>query len=120
MDATPGRKPIRFLWCEIKTPPIGRNARWEIGRALQRLQEGDALSMPLSRPMSSIGRRCHELRIKDDEQKVTWRIVYRTDANSILVAEVFGKSTQKTPQQEIELCKQRFAQYDRIVKGEKQ
>ncbi len=90
-----------------------------MGRALQRLQEGDALSMPLSRPMPSIGRRCHELRIKDDEQKVTWRIVYRTDADAILVAEVFGKTTQKTPQQEIDLCKRRFADYDRIKKGER-
>lgn len=75
--------------------------------------------MPLSRPMPSIGRRCHELRIKDDEQKVTWRIVYRTDTDAILVAEVFGKTTQKTPQQEIDLCKRRFADYDRIKKGER-
>ena len=76
--------------------------------------------MPLSRPMPSIGRRCHELRVKDDEQKATWRIVYRMDADAILIAEVFGKTTQKTPRQEIELCKQRFAKYDRIVKGENQ
>ena len=74
--------------------------------------------MPLSRPMPSIGRRCHELRIGDDEKKVTWRIVYRTDADAVLVAEVFGKTTQKTPQEEIELCKLRFAAYDRIKKGE--
>ena len=88
-----------------------------MGRALQRLQEGDVLPMPLSRPMRSIGRRCHELRIDDDEQKITWRVVYRTDADAILVAEVFGKTTQKTPQQEINLCKRRFDNYDRIKKG---
>lgn len=58
------------------------------------------------------------LRIKDDEQKATWRIVYRTDADAVLVAEVFGKTTKKTPQQEIALCKRRFADYDRIKKGE--
>ena len=75
--------------------------------------------MPLSRPMPSIGRRCHELRFKDDDQKVTWRIIYRIDTDAILVAEVFGKTTQKTPQQEIELCKRRFADYDRIKNGEK-
>ena len=118
MDTPPDRKRLRFLWCEIRTPPFGTNARWESGRALQKLQEGETLSMPLSRPMPSIGRRCHELRIKDDEKKITWRIVYRTDADAVLVAEVFGKTTKKTPQEEIELCKQRFAAYDRIKKGE--
>ena len=46
------------------------------------------------------------------------RIVYRTDADAVLVAEVFGKTTKKTPQEEVELCKQRFAAYDRIKKGE--
>ncbi|MBQ3806872.1 MAG: type II toxin-antitoxin system RelE/ParE family toxin [Kiritimatiellae bacterium] len=118
METPSDRKPLRFLWCEIRTPPVGAKARWEMGRALQRLQEGDTLSMPLSRPMRSIGRRCHELRIDDDERKITWRVVYRADADAILVAEVFGKRTQKTPQQEIELCKRRFAAYDRIKKGE--
>ena len=109
MEAPPVRKPLRFLWCEIRTPPFGTKARWDSGRALQKLQEGETLSMPLSRPMPSIGRRCHELRIKDDEKKVTWRIVYRTDKDAVLVAEVFGKTTQKTPRREIEQAKRELA-----------
>jgi hypothetical protein len=41
------------------------------------LQNNERLSMPHSRPMPSIGRRCHELRINDGD--LSWRIVYRVD-----------------------------------------
>jgi phage-related protein len=44
--------------------------------------------------MPSIGRRCHELRIDDDN--VAWRIIYRTDADAIVIAEVFAKKTDRT------------------------
>ncbi len=47
--------------------------------------------MPHSRPMPSIGPRCHELRIQD--QSKTWRIVYRRDSDAIVIAEVFAKTT---------------------------
>ncbi len=110
-------RPVIFLSCEVKTPPFSREARIAVGKALQRVQAGDVLSMPISRPMPSIGRRCHELRITDAEQKATWRIIYRTDDDAILVAEVFGKTTQKTPKQEIDLCKKRLAKYDIDTKG---
>ncbi|MBR1836975.1 MAG: type II toxin-antitoxin system RelE/ParE family toxin [Kiritimatiellae bacterium] len=115
-NATKQLKPVRFLWCGIKSPPFGREARIAVGKALQRIQAGDVLPMPISRPMPSIGRRCHELRVADAEQSVTWRVMYRTDDDAILVAEVFGKTTQKTPKQEIELCKKRFATFDKIKK----
>lgn len=69
--------------------------------------------MPRSRPMPSIGRRCHELRI-DDEAK-TWRVVYRIDTDAIVIGEVFQKKTQQTPQWVIENCKTRFKAYDEIV-----
>jgi phage-related protein len=62
---------------------------------LRRLQRGDSLGLPQSRPMPSIGRRCQELRIPDED--ATWRIVYRIDADAIVVAEVFAKKTQATP-----------------------
>ena len=56
--------------------------------------------MPHSRPMPSIGRRCHELRIPDD--KLSWRIVYRIDEDAIVIAEVFSKKTCKTPKSVID------------------
>ena len=61
-------KPLVWLHGEIKTPPFGTTTRLEAGCLLRQLQQGAKLSMPLSRPMPSIGAHCHELRI-DDEKK---------------------------------------------------
>ena len=66
--------------------------------------------MPHSRPMPSIGARCHELRIKDRD--IDWRIVYRIDADAIVILEVFNKTTNRTPKHVIDTCKRRIAQYD--------
>ena len=77
---------------------------------LRLLQRGDKIAMPHSRPMPSIGKRCHELRIPDG--RVSWRIVYRVDADAIVIAEVFSKKTGKTPKAIIEICKQRLREYD--------
>ena len=107
-------KPLVILHGEIKTPPLSAAARIEAGVALRRLQRGEKLSMPLSRPMPSIGRRCAELRIVD--AKATWRIMYRVDEDAVLIAEVFSKKTQATPKTVIDLCKRRFTQYDKVMK----
>jgi len=88
-------KPLRWLLGEIKTPPMSINARREAGLLLRELQDGELLSMPQSRPMPSIGARCHELRI-DDERK-TWRVVYRIDSDAIVILDVFEKKTRVTP-----------------------
>ncbi len=45
--------------------------------------------------MSSIGSRCHELRINDENK--TWRIIYRIDEDAIVVVDVFVKKTNTTP-----------------------
>jgi phage-related protein len=73
------------------------------------------LSLPHSRPMPVIGPRCHELRVPD--QDVTWRIMYRVDSDAVIVTEVFGKKTQATPQQVIDVCKRRLHDYDKAAKG---
>ena len=62
---------------------------------LRRLQRGERLGMPHSRPMPAIGRRCHELRVVDAGR--TWLIVYRLDADAIVIADVFQNATQQTP-----------------------
>ena len=61
-------KVLVWLHGEIKTPPLSENARIEAGYLLRKLQQGELLSMPTSRPMSSIGNHCHELRIVDKTQ----------------------------------------------------
>ena len=60
-----GDKPLVWLKGEVKTPPFGNPARLEAGLLLRRLQQGQGLSLPHSRPMPTIGRQCHELRIND-------------------------------------------------------
>ena len=66
--------------------------------------------------MPAIGNRCHELRITDDRRE--WRIIYRIDSDAIVIGDVFSKKTAKTPQQVIDACKRRFAQFDRDSEGE--
>jgi phage-related protein len=68
--------------------------------------------MPQSRPMPAIGPRCHELRIRDENQ--TWRIAYRVDEDAVLVLQVFSKKTQQTSKSVIENCKAIFSQYDAL------
>lgn len=107
-------KPIVWLKGEIKTPPFSRAARIEAGMLLRRLQQFKSIALPHSRPMPSIGRRCHELRISDED--VIWRIVYRLDADAVVIGEVFAKKTNATPKRVIEICKQRFKRYNEAVK----
>jgi phage-related protein len=103
------------VWLEggVKTPPFSRQARLEAGVLLRRLQSGEMLGMPHSRPMTSIGRRCHELRIQDVQ--ATWRIVYRLDHDAVVVLDVFRKETQRTPQRVIDACRARLRRYDEAV-----
>lgn len=107
-------KPLVWLEGEIKTPPFSQAARLEAGFLLRRLQLGEMLSLPQSRPMPSIGSRCHELRIQDES--TTWRIIYRVDPDGIVMVQVFAKKTQKTPATAIERCKRRLKAYDKIGK----
>lgn len=90
-------------------------ARLEAGVLLRRLQRGELIGLPHSRPMPSIGARCHELRIVDES--ATWRVVYRIDADAIVIADVFGKKTQATPTSVIDACKRRLRAYDAAVGG---
>jgi phage-related protein len=106
----PNDKDIVWLHSEVKTPPFSQEARLEAGYLLRQLQQGMKLSMPHSRPMPSIGRRCHELRINDKNS--TWRIVYRIDDDAIVILEVFEKKTSTTPKYVIDICKNRIKDYD--------
>lgn len=107
---SPKDKPLVWLHGKVKTPPFSLEARLEAGFLLRRLQAGEKISLPHSRPMKTIGQRCHELRIND--QDVTWRIMYRIDDDAIVIAEVFAKKTQTTPKKIIALCKERYMRYD--------
>jgi phage-related protein len=43
---------------------------------------------------------------------VTWRILYRTDRDAIVIAEVFPKKTPQTPRIVIDAAKKRLKEYD--------
>jgi len=107
-------KPVVWLHGEVKTPPFSVQARLEAGVLLGRLQQGESFGLPQSRPMPSIGRRCHELRIIDQNQ--TWRIILRIDEDAIIVLEVFSKKTRQTPKHVIDACKRRMKAYDEVTK----
>jgi len=105
-------KPLLWLRGEVKTPPFSKDARIEAGVRLRQLQLGATLSLPQSRPMPVIGPRCHELRINDN--KGTWRIIYRVDSDAIVILEVFNKKTPRTPVRVIQDCKRRLHEYDAL------
>ena len=106
----PNDKPLVWLHGEVKTPPFSQSGRLQAGFLLRQLQRGEVVGMPHARSMSSIGRRCHELRIPDGT--VSWRIVYRIDPDAIVILEVFSKKSGKTPRKVIEICRQRLRDYD--------
>ena len=114
LAVSPRDKPLAWLHGELKTPPLGREARLEAGYLLRRLQRGEFLAMPQSRPMPSIGARCHELRIGDTSG--TWRVIYRIDKDAIVILEVFAKKTRQTPAAVIGACQMRRKEYDRASK----
>jgi len=102
--------PLVWLHGEVKTPPLSSTSRIEAGYLLRQIQNGEKLSLPHSRPMPSVGVRCHELRTNDEER--TWRIVYRIDRDAIIILEVFEKKSKKTTLEVIQNCKRRMRLYD--------
>ena len=89
-----------WLRGEVKTPPFSSEARVEAGFLLRRLQRGETLTLPHSRPMPAIGMGCHELRVNDRDQ--TWRIMYHMAEDAVVILDVFSKKTETTPKQVLE------------------
>ena len=111
---SPRDKPLAWLSGDIKTPPFGSDARVEAGFLSRRLQRGESLGLPQSRPMPSVGPGCHELRVVDG--KLNWRIVYHIATDAVVILDVFKKQTQATPLAIINACKQRLADFGRLAK----
>jgi phage-related protein len=114
---SPRDKPLVWLRGEIKTPPFGSDARVETGFLLRRLQRGESLGLPHSRPMPSVGAGCHELRIVDDN--VNWRIMYHIATDAVVILDVFRKRTEATPNTVIVACQRRLAEFTRLIEKKK-
>ena len=113
MSKSEAGKPIVWLRGEVKTPPFSKEARIEAGCLLRLLQRGEMLALPKSRPMPAIGPRCPELRVND--AAATFRIIYRTDPDAVVVLEVFSKKTRQTPRTVLAACKRRLRDYDQLT-----
>lgn len=86
---------------------LDEKTRREIGTLLIRIQIGDKLGEPQSKPMKCIHQNAFELRIKD--RKGIYRIIYVLNiGDQILIPHAFTKKTQKTPHKEIELSIKRL------------
>ena len=114
---SPRDKPLVWLRGEVKTPPFGPDARVEAGFLLRRLQRGDGIGLPHSRPMPDIGPRCHELRIVDGP--VNWRIMHYIAPDAIVILDVFRKKTAATTKSVIAECRKRLTEFQRVVKDQK-
>ncbi len=83
------------------------DVRRDLGKAIYDLPKGHHLSMPLSKPMPSVGKGVEELRIKDSSG--AYRVFYYARLHDrVLVFHAFQKKTQKTPQHEIEMGQKRL------------
>ena len=100
---SPKDKPLAWLHGEDQEPTVWQEGRLEAGFLLRRLQRGERLALPQSRPMPSVGPRCHELRVNDSSGN--WRLIYRLDADASVIAEVFSKKTRQTPKAVVEACR---------------
>ena len=75
--------------------------------ALAKLSKGLNLSMPLSRPIPSIERGLHELRLKD--KSGIYRAFYLIKKkDGIYVVHAFKKTTQETPEKNKRIVKKRI------------
>lgn len=115
--AESNRKPLVWLHGEVKTPPFSLEARREAGLYLSFLQEGIAVGMPHGEPLPIIGPRCGAIRVRDGDHN--WRIMFRTDADAVLIVEVYAKKTRRIPNEVIDRCKRRLRSYDAVHKGDK-
>ena len=84
-----------------------KDARIRLGKGLFRLQMGEQIGMPDSRPMPAVSAGVSELRLKGADG--SFRAFYYTaSSRGVLVFHAFVKKTQRTPPLEIELARKRL------------
>ncbi len=105
-------KPLVWLHGEVQSPPFSVHARIRAGELLRRLQRGEKLEFPYSRPMPGVGPRCNELRVRDAGHN--WRIIYRIDKDAVIIVAVFAKKTAQTPNRIMTECRRRIGNYDAL------
>jgi len=81
--------------------------RGDLADALARPDAGLSLAMPFSRPIPSIGRGVHELRLKDlfGQYRAIYALVLQ---GTLHVLHAFKKTTRATPQRNIAVAQRRL------------
>ena len=98
--------------CRRELAALPENIRGDLADALARLDTGLSLAMPLSRPMPTIGRGVHELRLKDPSGP--YRVVYALVRRGLIyILHTFKKTTQTTPHHHIRVAQQRLKEMPR-------
>lgn len=98
---------VNFAPCRKELDNLPEVVREDLADALAKLEAGVMLSMPLSRPMPSIGSRVHELRFRD--RSGIYRVIYFFAASGVIhLLCAFKKASQKTEQRHIDLAKRRL------------
>ena len=98
--------------CEKEIADWPEDVREDLADAAARLERGHLLSLPLSRPMPSIGSGVHELRFRD--RSGIYRVIYFLAGSSrIWFLHAFKKTTQKTSPQDIAVAKERLKRIPR-------
>lgn len=98
--------------CERELQEWPEDVKGDLADAIARLERFQTLSMPLSRPMPSIGFGVHELRFRD--RMGVYRAVYwLAGGNRIWLLHAFKKKTQQTSRQNIELARERLKRIPR-------
>jgi phage-related protein len=93
--------------CQKEILEVPEEVRRELADAITRIEEGQVLSMPLSRPVPSIGKGVHELRFRD-RAGIYGVIYFLAGRGVIYLLHAFAKKTQKTSSQDIEVAKRRL------------
>lgn len=76
----------------------------DLGYLIHRLQLGETITLPYSRPFRSVEIGVNELRVKDSSG--AYRVFYFLKTQKgILIFHAFKKKTQKTPNKEIVIAK---------------
>jgi phage-related protein len=98
--------------CQRELDDLPLAVREDLADAVARLEQGLKLSMPLSRPMPSIGTGVHELRLH--ARSGAFRVIYAVVTKSgVVLLHAFKKTSEKTPQRNIEIARARLKEFRR-------
>jgi phage-related protein len=92
----------------IRSFPEG--VRKELGKAIFDLQRGEILSMPLSRPMPSVGPGVEELRIRD-RSGIYRAFYYAKSVWGLLILHAFVKKSSATARHDLAFGKKRYQEW---------